>query len=341
MQYKVSIIVPCWNVENYLDRCVESLVNQTLRDIEIILVDDESPDNVPHMCESWANKDKRIKVIHKKNQGLGFACNTGLSVALGEYIAFCDSDDWVDSNTYEYMYNLAISKNLDMVMTGFKYVDINGKPISKAKTCYSEEIYKEDGIKEIMKGMIAAPPESTQERQFQASAKLCLYKNSIIKEERLQFVSERVIPSEDLSFNIDYLSHCKRVYTSPYCFYNYRYDPISITRSVKKNKFTLAKKLYFHLCDKAIILNLGRDGELRIQRLFIGMIRAIVANALKSSISKNEKQEILKEIYQDDVSNDVIKKYPFHLMPIKHKLFLLVLSSQNYSLLNILSKFMH
>ena len=98
---KVSIIVPCWGVEKYLDRCVESLVNQTLQDIEIILVDDESPDRVPEMCDDWAKKDRRIKVIHKKNGGLGLACNSGIEVATGEYLAFCDSDDWVDAKMYE------------------------------------------------------------------------------------------------------------------------------------------------------------------------------------------------------------------------------------------------
>ena len=79
---KVSIVVPCWGVEKYLDRCVESLINQTLREIEIILVDDESPDRVPEMCDEWAKRDNRIKVIHKKNGGLGMACNSGLEVVI-------------------------------------------------------------------------------------------------------------------------------------------------------------------------------------------------------------------------------------------------------------------
>lgn len=90
---KVSIIVPCWGVEKYLDRCVESLVNQTLKDIEIILVDDESPDRVPQMCDEWARKDTRIRVVHKKNTGLGITYNTELKFAINEYITFCDSND--------------------------------------------------------------------------------------------------------------------------------------------------------------------------------------------------------------------------------------------------------
>ena len=102
---KVSIIVPCYGVEKYLDRCLNSLVSQTLQDIEIILVDDKSPDNVPIMCDEWARKDNRIKVIHKEvNEGLGYARNTGLKYVEGEYVAFVDSDDYVDTDMYRKLY---------------------------------------------------------------------------------------------------------------------------------------------------------------------------------------------------------------------------------------------
>lgn len=94
MKPKVSIIVPCYNVEKYLDQCMNNLVNQSLQEIEIILVDDGSPDRVPEMCDEWAMKDNRIKVIHKKNEGLGYARNSGLEIAMGEYVTFVDSDDY-------------------------------------------------------------------------------------------------------------------------------------------------------------------------------------------------------------------------------------------------------
>lgn len=89
----VSIVVPIYKVEKYLSRCVQSLLNQTLKDIEIILVDDGSPDKCPEMCESYLKLDKRIKVVHKKNGGLSSARNAGISVATGKYIGFVDSDD--------------------------------------------------------------------------------------------------------------------------------------------------------------------------------------------------------------------------------------------------------
>lgn len=97
----ISVIVPIYNVEKYLNRCIESIVNQTYKNLEIILVDDGSPDNCPKMCDNWGKKDARIKVIHKKNGGLSDARNAGLEIALGYYISFIDSDDFIDLKFYE------------------------------------------------------------------------------------------------------------------------------------------------------------------------------------------------------------------------------------------------
>ena len=91
----ISVIVPVYKVEKYLDKCVQSIVDQTYRNLEIILVDDGSPDNCPAMCDAWAEKDDRIRVIHKENGGLSDARNAGMAIATGEYIGFVDSDDWI------------------------------------------------------------------------------------------------------------------------------------------------------------------------------------------------------------------------------------------------------
>lgn len=97
----ISIIVPVYKVEPYLDRCIQSIVNQTYKNLEIILVDDGSPDNCPVMCDTWAQRDTRIKVIHKKNSGQADARNMGLEVAKGTYFTFVDSDDYVDERFVE------------------------------------------------------------------------------------------------------------------------------------------------------------------------------------------------------------------------------------------------
>lgn len=114
----ISVIVPVYKVEAYLDRCVRSIVEQTHRNLEIILVDDGSPDNCPAMCDAWAAKDARIKVIHKKNGGGGEARNVGLDIARGQYIGFIDSDDYIAPNMYEHLMDF-MADNVDVVECGY------------------------------------------------------------------------------------------------------------------------------------------------------------------------------------------------------------------------------
>ena len=114
MQEKISVIVPVYKAEKYLNRCIESIVCQTYTNIEIILVDDSSPDRCPEMCDEWAEKDKRIKVIHKQNDGALAARLTGVESSCGEYVAFADSDDWLDKNALSHLHSLITSGEYDI-----------------------------------------------------------------------------------------------------------------------------------------------------------------------------------------------------------------------------------
>lgn len=116
----ISVIVPVYKVEKYLDKCVESIVNQTYKNLEIILVDDGSPDNCPVMCDAWAEKDNRIKVIHKENTGAGASRNIGLKVSTGDFISFVDSDDYIDYNMYQYLYDL-MTDDVDITECEYLY----------------------------------------------------------------------------------------------------------------------------------------------------------------------------------------------------------------------------
>lgn len=115
----VSVIIPVYKVEKYLDKCVESVVNQTYKNLEIILVDDGSPDACPAMCDNWAQRDSRIKVIHKQNGGLSSARNAGLDVCTGEYVGFVDSDDWIEPDMYEYLLNICADNGADVARCAF------------------------------------------------------------------------------------------------------------------------------------------------------------------------------------------------------------------------------
>ena len=119
MGYSISIIVPIYKVEKYLRRCIESLIHQDYPDIEIILVDDGSPDNCGTICDEYAQKDTRIKVIHQQNGGLSSARNTGIDVAQGDYLMFVDSDDWVEPNYCSTAINKAVENKCDIVVFGY------------------------------------------------------------------------------------------------------------------------------------------------------------------------------------------------------------------------------
>ena len=118
----ISIIVPVYNMEQYLDRCVASILHQTYTNLEIILVDDGSSDSSPSMCDEYARQDSRIKVIHKRNGGLSDARNAGLSVATGSYIGYVDSDDWIEPNMYERMYKACIQNDAQIAVCKYKAV---------------------------------------------------------------------------------------------------------------------------------------------------------------------------------------------------------------------------
>lgn len=115
MKDLITVIVPVYNVEEYLDKCVQSIVNQTHTNIEVILIDDGSPDNCPLMCDEWAKKDMRIKVVHKDNGGVSSARNVGLNIAKGNWISFVDSDDWIDEDMLETLLNYSIFYKLTIV----------------------------------------------------------------------------------------------------------------------------------------------------------------------------------------------------------------------------------
>jgi glycosyltransferase involved in cell wall biosynthesis len=130
---KISVIIPVYNVEKYLVKCIDSVLSQTFTDFECILIDDGSPDNCGKICDEYAKKDRRTKVIHQENSGVSSARNAGLDIAQGEWITFIDSDDWVDENYLELMYNNAVNNNIDLSICGMCSIGENGKLIEKSK----------------------------------------------------------------------------------------------------------------------------------------------------------------------------------------------------------------
>ena len=328
---KVSVIVPIYNVEKYLDRCMQSLLNQTLNDIEIIMVDDGSPDRCPQMCDEYVKKDSRVKVVHKKNEGLGYARNSGLEVAVGEYVAFVDSDDYVDTRMYERLYLSAKENSADVVFCGFHNEVKLGRWIESNEVS-EDVVWTGDAIRNFMLDMIACAPYDKMERKYQMSVWHAIYKHSIIRDNNIRYFSERDIVSEDIPFQVDFLSLTDKVVYLKESFYYYCLNGSSLSKSFKLEKYAGFKKLRSLLIEKL-------DDEVsiqRINRLFIGYCRSYVGNLALSG--RNDKKKILYKIVNDSIWEDIAETYKVDFLPMNSRICYFLILEKNITLLFMYSR---
>lgn len=319
---KISIIVPIYNVEKYFKRCVESLLNQTLQDIEIILVDDESPDNCPMICEEYAAIDSRIKVIHKENGGLGYARNSGLEIATGEYVAFVDSDDYVDVTMYEKLYSTAKKYSLDTVYCGFNNLDNNLKVHSESEVSKLTIFDSKEKIQGVLLDMIACEPSSRIERKYRMSVWHSLYSRELINNKKIRFCSEREFISEDIIFDIHYLTSASKIAFIPDSLYYYCYNDNSLTTLFREDRLKKHIILYKELIRQFDLLNYKKSVfKQRVDRFFIGYVRTNIRGISSANIPFNEKKKLINEICIDPIWA-CLNDYPFNKMPIKHKIIM-------------------
>ena len=229
---KISIIVPVYKVEQYLERCVNSLINQTYKNIEIILVDDGSPDQCPQMCDDYASEDSRIKVIHKKNGGLSDARNAGLRIATGEYVMYVDSDDYIELDSCEKLIKNAVD-NVDVVVGAYKEIRPTGVSFQQHTNLNENKIYT---AKEYV-------VHSIEKNEWYAPAWLNLYRRAFLIDNDLYykvgyyFEDIEMLPRLFLANpNVRYID---------YPFYNYviREDSI-MTSSVTEEKINMTIDIY-------------------------------------------------------------------------------------------------
>lgn len=335
MNPKISIIVPCYKVEKYIDRCMQSLLNQTMKDIEIIMVDDGSPDNCPKMCDDYAKKDLRVKVIHKKNAGLGYARNSGIEIARGDFIAFVDSDDHVSITMYQKLYEFAEKTHSDAVFGSICIEGNNGK-WKKIHEFDSDKTIKDCEIISFMLDMVACKPQIKPERYYEMSVWRAIYKRDIIIENNIRFLSEREIVSEDIPFNVDFLKCAKTVsFINNECYY-YHLNGASLTSYITPQKFEGYKNLRCLLISK--LGDIDKNYE-RANRFFIGYCRMFLLQLTNSTI-KN-KVKIINNIINDPVWDEVAKQYKCNYLPLYPKvIYSLILKKRTTMLLYVSWLFM-
>ena len=296
----VSIVVPVYNVEHYLQECILSLLGQTYKNIEVILVDDGSTDSSGNICDLFAEKDSRIKVIHKRNAGLGYARNSGLEIAKGEYITFIDSDDIAEKNLVELLMNAVHEAVADTCIGGFKRISEDGKILFQER--YQPEMYERDAVyQNLFARMLGSAADKHD--AIRMSVWNVLYSMKIIRENNIRFPSERMLISEDIIWDSEYYRHSEHAAIIDSTAYNYRVTPGSLTQKYKSNKFEMICKLYNVLEEKV------KDCIHQENR----------------KISHNDKKTYktrIKAILDDSVVEKVSYEYPIQKIQLKQRLFI-------------------
>ncbi|TVY05633.1 glycosyltransferase family 2 protein [Paenibacillus cremeus] len=240
---KISVVIPVYNVEKYLQRCIDSILSQTFQEFEVILIDDGSKDSSGQICDEYAKKDKRIKVVHKENARVSAARNDGIKMAKGKYISFIDSDDWIEAAMYRDMFSKAEELSLDLIMCDFKkkskdYEDKRTQPIREGY--YSkEDIMNELFQSLIMFDYVEFPPT--------ISNCVCLFRLEFLRTYSIYY-DEDVHYGEDSIFGSKALYHAINFYyLKNHFYYNYFYNPTSTTNTYNAKKWDSFLKINYRL----------------------------------------------------------------------------------------------
>jgi glycosyltransferase involved in cell wall biosynthesis len=328
----LSIIVPVYNVDKFLSRCMDSLLNQTMKEIEIILVDDGSTDSCPIMCDYYARIDNRIKVIHKLNEGLGFARNSGLEIATGDFVSFVDSDDYVELNMYETLYTKVKEFYLDTLFCGFNIVDSknNIHNISEVKECTFFNSKEE--IQGFLLDMIGTESSYPFDRKYQMSVWHAIYSRSIIEKNKIRFCSEKEFISEDIIFHIDYLHNASKIGIIPNSMYYYCHNinNTSLSITFRNDRFERYIILYNEIKTRLKI----NDTDNRAKRMLIGYTRSLLFHLSDYNFTFNNKIKIIDSITSNRIWIDFHKEYDYKKLPNYQKLiFILIKKRYNKILL--------
>ena len=338
---KVSIIVPIYKVEAFLDQCVTSLLNQTLTDIEIILVDDGSPDGCPSKCDSYARQDARVKVIHKQNAGLGFARNSGLAIASGEYVAFVDSDDWVDTTMYETLYATAQREQLDTCFCGFYNYHLSGTTTHKQEVSEFVRFIGREAVDSFLLDMVAPEPTYCHDVKYMMSTCKVLFKRSILETHHIRFHSEREFVSEDMIFQFDYLSKAEAVGFLPQAFYYYRTNPNSLSHTWERKKFDRII-LFLEEMDRKLA---ARFPTARYKKHFYRQCFLYLRNSIKAGCNSSDyhgyhkSARLIHELSHLPLIKEMLHSYEYTRMPLKQRILFIALRYNLYFLTYLYARY--
>lgn len=333
----VSVVVPVYNVERYLDECISSLLKQTYSNIELILVDDGSKDGSGKICDQYGREYPDIKVIHKENAGLGYARNSGLEIASGELVTFVDSDDYVEPTYIEELVNGLAVHHVDMCKGGFRKVQDDGS-VKFQRSYHSEVFPGGEARARLLPRLIGSAPAQHD------SVEMCvwgtIYKMSHIRQHHLRFPSEREMLSEDIVFNVAYMQYADGACLIPQAGYNYRENFSSLTKRYRAERFDLSRHLYLEMNQRLRELGYSSDTLHRLDRMFFIYLKACITQERRRVSGQTAARAIgnIKRICRDSTVQTVVAQYPVQYLGIKQRFFVELLRHKSAVVLWLLSE---
>lgn len=319
----LTVVIPVYNVEKYLKRCIESILIQEWKNYDILLVDDGSIDNSPQICDDYSKAYDFISVIHKKNGGLSAARNTGISHAEGEYVYFPDSDDWIEPDTFIALAEVVESQKFDIISFNREFV--KGE---------EDAIVSDSLVTQVFDGKDAFV-QMLKHSYITGFANDKIYRKSLFIDNKIMFPSGKYY--EDLGTNYKLFLLSEKVYATNQKYYHYLIDnPDSITQSWNEKKFRDMFEFYKEVFYSDFVrLQLNEEELQLLQRYYVSGLIHILASLYKSKLDKKYidiTDEVKQELLKNKVSLSQMKDQPNKL---KYVLFRLKLLKLAFSIQNV------
>ena len=333
----ISVVVPVYNVEELLPRCIDSILNQTKKNIEIILVDDGATDGSGAVCDAYAKKDERIRVIHKPNGGLTSAWKAGAEVSTGTYLGFIDSDDWIDADMYERMWESAVKYDSDVVVCGLVF-DYEDPSLEKRQEIsgFEKEFYNRQELEELFPVLLN--DGRFFGRMLQPARVTKLYRRELV-ENNMPLCKEEVTVGEDLQLTLPALLDAKSMsVVKDFYPYHYWFNQNSMTgkfdpKYLDKIK-VMAKRMKEISAEKEVY-----DFSSQITNDFLGLaVIGLKNGVIRNTEGKKSAMDIIKRYCNDEMVVEALKTHTMDQLPITIKGFLVLMKAKQYQICYLICK---
>lgn len=335
--YLVSIIVPVYNVELYLEKCIESILSQTYRNIEVILVNDESTDSSKEICELYAQRDSRIILINKSNGGLSETRNFGMNKAQGKYIMFIDSDDWIDSDCVQKCI-IEFEKDSSLDIVFFPYVkEYKEKKIEVKLFDEEEKYFTQEDTRNILLKKLFGPIKPINPLSIDniSTAWGKLYRKTLVED--IQFTDTKIIGVEDSYYNIQVFYRARACKYVSHIFYHYRKtNAISLTKNYNLEKAYLRENMYAIKKEFITDKSLDKKFEDALNNRVIVNLFSIIYAFVCSNISYKTKLAYCQQVLNREIYKKAFEQFDLNDLEFKWKVFYWLCKHKKYRVIILL-----